>query len=1086
MYYGPRDEARQYFINLGFLDRPRSTSADWITSCTDSQTRELADGVKKEEVPLTSEAMEQAFLESDIHKRTIADRDAYDEQVQQDLKVNQDEFRQAVKGQKHRGAGARSKYTVPFHTQVWALFVRQMQMKVGDKFDIFMSYTTSWVIALLAGGMFFHQPLNTSGIFTRGGALFMMLLFNSLTSFSELPTQMMGRPILARQTSFAFYRPSASFLAGLFADMPFGVPRVTVFVIILYFMSGLRLDAGAFWAAWLIVIVSYYSLRALFSFFGVVTRNFFGAARLAAVIISMLVLWAGYVIPMNKMPRWNFWVAYLNPIYYAFSALQINEMGKLVFRCAGAQLVPAGPGYPTELTENQICSVAGSVPGSPLVAGKAYLDAQFQLHQGFLWRNVGISFVFLVGFATMGCLAVELQDQGSFAAALTVIKPPSKEEKGLNQRLKERKEQAMAGNKAEDVVLDVEGQAFTWSNLKYTVPVKGGHRLLLDSVDGYVKPGSMTALMGSSGAGKTTLLDVLADRKTIGVIEGDRLIEGHNIDLSFQRQCGYAEQQDIHEPMCSVREAFRFSAYLRQSAATSKQDKDQYVEDIIEMLELNDLADAIIGFPGFGLGVGDRKRVTIGVELAAKPSMLCFLDEPTSGLDGQSAYTICRLLRKLADSGMTILCTIHQPSALLFEQFDRLLLLQRGGQVVYFGPIGYDAKHILQYFAERGAPAPADANPAEFMLDAIGAGSQPRMGPKDWAEWYRESDLYQENLREIQKINAESDAKPRPTVPTREYAASSWTQFVVVLQRTMRSTWRQPSYQYTRVIQHMCFALLTGFIFLRIGNTVEDLQYRVFALFMLAVIPAIIIAQIMPFWITNRSVWIREETSKTFSGTIFAVTQLISEIPYGVVCALVFFLLMYYMVDFDPSSTRAGYFFLTALMTELFAITVGAMIASFCRSIYIASLFVPFLTLILSLTCGVMVPPNQMTNRIYYNFFYNINPVRFIISGVIVNQFHNQPVHCTESEFTVLNPPAGKTCNQWMQPYIQTAGGYLQNPDATSDCHFCSIKVGDQFFTPMGMKASEKARDWGVTLAFCGFNVIMTILCTKFLRFSNR
>lgn len=559
-----------------------------------------------------------------------------------------------------------------------------------------------------------------------------------------------------------------------------------------------------------------------------------------------------------------------------------------------------------------------------------------------------------------------------------MTKPPSKDEKARDDRLRARKEARMNGEKGDDTRLDVEGQAFTWSNLKYTVPVKGGHRVLLDSVDGFVRPGTMTALMGSSGAGKTTLLDVLADRKTIGVIEGDRLIEGKTIDLSFQRQCGYAEQQDIHEPMCSVREAFRFSAYLRQSADVPKEDKDQYVEDIIEMLELNDLADAIIGFPGFGLGVGDRKRVTIGVELAAKPSMLCFLDEPTSGLDGQSAYTICRLLRKLADSGMTILCTIHQPSAMLFEQFDRLLLLQRGGQVVYFGPIGHDACHILDYFATRGAPAPADANPAEFMLDAIGAGSQPRMGPKDWAEWYKESDLLQDNLRQIAEINAEGAAKPVPNVKTRAYAASFKTQFVVVLQRTVRSTWRQPSYQYTRISQHLAFAILTGFLMLRLGHTVETLQYRVFALFMLAVIPAIIISQVMPFWITNRSVWIREETSKTFSGTVFALTQLIAEIPYGIACGLVFFLLIYYMVGFNPSSNHAGFFFVMSLMTEAFSVTVGAMIASFCPSIYIAQLFVPFLTLILSLTCGVMVPANQMTNRIFSKFLYNVNPIRYV------------------------------------------------------------------------------------------------------------
>ena len=106
------------------------------------------------------------------------------------------------------------------------------------------------------------------------------------------------------------------------------------------------------------------------------------------------------------------------------------------------------------------------------------------------------------------------------------------------------------------------------------------------------------------------------------------------------------------------------------------------MEEIIELLELQPLADALV----FSLGVEARKRLTIGVELASKPELLLFLDEPTSGLDGQSAWNIVRFLRKLADHGQAILCTIHQPSSLLFESFDRLLLLQRGGETVRTPP----------------------------------------------------------------------------------------------------------------------------------------------------------------------------------------------------------------------------------------------------------------------------------------------------------------------------------------------------------------------------------------------------------------
>lgn len=174
-------------------------------------------------------------------------------------------------------------------------------------------------------------------------------------------------------------------------------------------------------------------------------------------------------------------------------------------------------------------------------------------------------------------------------------------------------------------------QPLTWENLNYTVPVAGGDLHLLNNVFGYVKPGELTALMGASGAGKTTLLDVLANRKSTGVIRGDLMVGGKPIDKSFQRGTAYVEQNDVHEPTSTVREAFRVSAYLRQDSSISIEEKNAYVEEVLQLLELEDLADAMIGFPGFGLSIEARKRVTIGVELASKPQLLLFLDEPTSG-----------------------------------------------------------------------------------------------------------------------------------------------------------------------------------------------------------------------------------------------------------------------------------------------------------------------------------------------------------------------------------------------------------------------------------------------------------------------
>ena len=193
----------------------------------------------------------------------------------------------------------------------------------------------------------------------------------------------------------------------------------------------------------------------------------------------------------------------------------------------------------------------------------------------------------------------------------------------------------------------------------------------------------MTALMGASGAGKTTCLDVLAQRKNIGVVSGDLLVDGRPLGSYFARRTAYAEQMDVHEGTATVREAMRFSAYSRQSYHVPKEEKDAYIKEVIELLELQPFADVIV----ISLNVEARKCLTIGVELASKPELLLFLDEPTSGLDGQSAWNIVRFLRKLADQGQAILYTIHQPSSLLFSSFDRLLLLEKGGETVSLGLI---------------------------------------------------------------------------------------------------------------------------------------------------------------------------------------------------------------------------------------------------------------------------------------------------------------------------------------------------------------------------------------------------------------
>ena len=1089
VYFGPRDKARQYFLDLGFKDFPRQTTADYLSGCTDPNLDRFAEGRDASNVPSTPEQLEATYRHSSIYEDVLAEKAAYDAEIAADNRAAE-EFRAAVREDKHRGVSKKSIYTVSLFRQVQALTIRQVQMILGNPFDIIVSFATSIIVAIIIGSTFLNLPETAAGAFTRGGVLFIGLLFNALIAFNELPVQMGGRPILYKQLNYAFYRPGSLSLAQLFSDLPLSFLRTLIFAIIVYFMAGLRSTAGAFFTFFISIYVTYLAISALFRVFGTVCKDYNVAARLAAVIISALVVFAGYVIPRDAMYRWLFWISYINPLYFGFSAVMMNEFKDLSIACVDSYITPRNPPgadiYPANVGPNQVCTLPGSTAGNQFVPGSDYVRASFGYSTSDLWLYFGVVVIFFVGLVVVTVFAIELFPQGQFASALTVVKKPNKEEQKLNARLKERME--IKGEKEGSKQLDVASKPFTWEKVNYTVPVKGGQKQLLDDVYGYCKPGTLTALMGSSGAGKTTLLDVLADRKSIGVIKGDRLIAGKSIGVEFQRGCGYAEQQDIHEPTATVREALRFSAYLRQPPSVPKEDKDAYVEDIIELLEMQNIADAMIGYPEFGLGVGDRKRVTIGVELAARPDLLLFLDEPTSGLDGQTAYNVVRFLKKLANAGQAILCTIHQPNALLFEQFDRLLLLERGGRTVYFGPVGKNAEHIVKYFGDNGAVCPPKVNMAEYMLDAIGAGSMKRVGPRDWADIYLDSPLFRENLDEIARIK-EQCAKDNVQVGSEgkatEYATPFMTQLKVVVKRTMISTWRQPDYQFTRLFEHAAISLISGLCFLNLSNSVASLQYRVFGIFMATILPAIILTLIEPFFIMARSVFIREESSKMYSGFVFAISQLLSEIPFGILAVVVYFLLFYYPAGFQSSSDRAGYFFAMLLVTEMFAVTLGQAIASLSPSIYFAGLANPFFIIIMSLFCGVTIPYPNLP-KFWRSWMYWVNPLTYLVSGLVSNEMHELPIRCSPSEFAVFQPPTGQTCQGWANTFVEFFGGYLANPEASADCQYCQYSVGDDFYSPLNIDFGDRGRNIGIMIAFTAFNAIVTCLASRYLKFANR
>lgn len=1073
VYFGPTSEARAYFEGLGFLPRPRQTTPDYVTGCTDEFEREYSDGYSPRNAPHSPDTLAEAFEKSSFAKQLSNEMTEYKTRLEQEQEIaRHNDFRMAVHESKRSGA-KHSVYSVGFHLQVWALMKRQFALKLQDKLGLSLSWFRAIIIAIVLGTLYLNLQQTSASAFSKGGLLFISLLFNAFQAFSELGSTMTGRPIVNKHKAYTFHRPSALWIAQIFVDTAFSAVQILVFSIIVYFMTGLTRTAGAFFTFYLLILVGNIAMTLYFRIIGCLSPDFDYAIKFAVVTVTLFILTSGYLIQYQSQQVWLRWIFWINALGLSFASLMANEFGGSEITCSNESLVPSGPTYGD--VNHQVCTLPGSTPGTLQVDGGAYITQGFTYAPEDLWRNFGIIMAIIIFFLIMNVVLGEFVKYGMGGNQAKVFAKPNEERKALNEALTSKRLQRQKSKTEEEgSALKIESSSIlTWEDLNYDVPVPGGQRRLLNSVYGYCKPGQLTALMGASGAGKTTLLDVLAARKNIGVIHGDVFVDGAKPGKEFQRSTSYAEQLDMHDPTQTVREALRFSADLRQPFETPQQEKYSYVEEIIALLEMEHIADCIIGTPEAGLTVEQRKRVTIGVELAAKPQLLLFLDEPTSGLDSQSAFNIVRFLKKLAAAGQAILCTIHQPNAALFENFDRLLLLQRGGRCVYFGDIGKDAETLRHYLARHGAVAGPSENIAEFMLEAIGAGSSPRVGNRDWADiWTDSPELanVKDTISQFKESRKEAAAQIDVSMQ-REYASPLKHQLSVVIRRTNISFWRSPNYLFTRLFNHVVIALLTGLTYLQLDDSRSSLQYKVFVMFQITVLPALLMPQVELMFVIKRAIFFREQLSKMYSTFTFTLAMVVAELPYSILCSVVFFLPLYFIPGFQSESSRAGYQYFMVLITELFAVTLGQVLASISPSAFVASQFDPFIVITFALFCGVTIPAPQMPEG-WRVWLYQLDPFTRLIGGTVTTALADLSVNCASWELNTFTAPDGQTCGDYMAKFFETGAGYIVD-NSTSACEYCAYKVGNQFYEPLGFSFDFRWRDLGIFLAFVGSNLII-------------
>lgn len=231
VFEGPAREAKQYFLDLGYHCPERQTTPDFLTAVTDPNERRFRDDVDPKSVPKGSEALEAAFRSSEHYKRIQQSLTAYEEELKHNDFADAREFEQTTQKQKsNKTVGKKSPYTVSFVRQVYACVLREFWLLWGDKTTL---YTKAFIIisnGLIVGSLFYGESLDTSGAFSRGGALFFSILFLGWLQLAELMKAVSGRVVVARHKEYAFYRPSAVAVARVVVDFSVILAQVIPFV----------------------------------------------------------------------------------------------------------------------------------------------------------------------------------------------------------------------------------------------------------------------------------------------------------------------------------------------------------------------------------------------------------------------------------------------------------------------------------------------------------------------------------------------------------------------------------------------------------------------------------------------------------------------------------------------------------------------------------------------------------------------------------------------------------------------------------------------------------------------------------------